>query len=366
MSIVRGRAPSGRRVDPRIELVAAYCGRIIVIAIVAVAALWLLRELRVPAAAVVISLLVSRILAPVAGWLRRHRWRPGHAAAGASLVFVVGLAAVVGVVAPAIADDAGSLGPTVEQAVDDIEDWLVDEAPFDVDRATVDDLRRRAGSGLENLLRVSDGAVLERATLVAEVLATLLLATILTFFMLRDGNRFVAWATTTVRPTRRAVARDAADTAWSTLGAYLRGVAILGAVEAVIIGLTLLLTGAGLVAPVMLLTFVLAFIPIVGALVAGVVAVLVALVTGGVVTALVVAAVALVVQQLDNDLLAPVIYGRALALHPVVVLLSVTVGGALFGLVGTILSVPVTAVAVSVVKQVRDGNRARASSDLEV
>src|SRR5690606_41316871 len=67
----------------------------------------------------------------------------------------------------------------------------------------------------------------------------------------------------------------------------------------------------------------------------------VGLVTGGVTTAIVVAIVALVVQQLDNDILAPVIYGRALSLHPVTVLLSVTAGGALFGIAGTLLAVPV-------------------------
>lgn len=120
--------------------------------------------------------------------------------------------------------------------------------------------------------------------------------------------------------------------------------------ESIIIGLTLLLTGSGLVAPVMLLTFLLAFIPIVGAIAAGVIAVLVALVTAGLWAAVIVAIVAIVVQQFDNDLLAPVIYGRALALHPVVILLSLTAGGGLFGLVGTILAVPVVAVLTNVVK----------------
>jgi predicted PurR-regulated permease PerM len=91
----------------------------------------------------------------------------------------------------------------------------------------------------------------------------------------------------------------------------------------------------------------------VGALAAGIVAVLVALVTAGGVPALIVGAVALVVQQLDNDVLAPVIYGRALQLHPVVVLLSVAGGGALFGIAGTLLAVPAVAVAVNAGKELR-------------
>ena len=83
--------------------------------------------------------------------------------------------------------------------------------------------------------------------------------------------------------------------------------------------------------------------PIIGAIGAGVVATLVALVTGGTVPALIVGVVAVVVQQLDNDVLAPIVYGRSLSLHPVAVLLGVVSGGALFGIPGTVLAVPLVA-----------------------
>jgi predicted PurR-regulated permease PerM len=137
---------------------------------------------------------------------------------------------------------------------------------------------------------------------------------------------------------------------------------MLGIVEATIIGLTLFLAGGELVGPVVIITFLGAFIPIIGAFLAAVIAVLVALVTGGVGTAVIVAIVAFVVQQLDNDLLAPLIYGRALSLHPVSVLLSVVAGGALFGFAGTVLAVPIVAVVVNVSKELR----AAPPSDQEV
>lgn len=129
----------------------------------------------------------------------------------------------------------------------------------------------------------------------------------------------------------------------------------MGVLEAIVIGFTLFAAGGRLVGPVMIVTFVAAFIPIVGAVAAGVVAVLVALVTGGLVTGIAVAIAAIIMQQLDNDVLAPVIYGRALSLHPVVVLLSVVAGGALFGIAGTLLAVPVVAVAVNVGKELESG-----------
>ena len=105
----------------------------------------------------------------------------------------------------------------------------------------------------------------------------------------------------------------------------------------------------------MVVTFVAAFVPIVGAIVAGLIAVLVGLVTGGVTTAAVVAVVAIVVQQLDNDFLAPWVYGRALSLHPAAILVSVVAGGALFGFPAP-CRLPVVALAVNVTKElVSDG-----------
>ena len=121
--------------------------------------------------------------------------------------------------------------------------------------------------------------------------------------------------------------------------------------------ITLWLVGAELAVPVGVLTFLAAFVPFVGAIVAGLLAVLVALATGGVTAAIIVLVVAIIVQQLDNDLLAPIVYGRALDLHPIVVLLSITAGGALFGIPGSFLAVPVTAVTWNVIAEARrDGN----------
>ncbi len=343
------------RVHPFVDRLGAYSWRLIGIGVVALAVVWLLGRMRTAVAPIVIAVLLTRALAPISNWLRRHRWRPSLAAVGAILAFFLLLAGVSAVIVPAVADEADSLGPTLTQAIDDVEDWLVDDSPFDVSRATVDQLRERASERVDALFSSAgdDGVVLDGAALVAEVVAAVLLALLLTFFMLREGDRFATWAIGHARPARRPKLRRAADSGWAALGGYLKGAALLGAVESVIIGATLFLVGGSLVAPVMLLTFCGAFIPIVGAIAAGVIAVLVALVTAGPFAALIVAGVAIVVQQLDNDLLAPVIYGKALNLHPVAVLLSVVAGGALFGIAGTILAVPVVAVAVNVSKELR-------------
>ena len=348
-------SPSAPRVYHLIDRWAAYSWRLIVIGIVVLACLWLVRQARVVFFPIVIALLLARALSPVSRWLRRHRWRPGLAAATSLLGFFVVLIGLLTVAIGSFADEADSIAPTVTQAIDDIEDWLVNDSPVQVSRESVDRLRERAAEEFDRLAGSSDGTIVDQATLVAELITGSLLALILTFFMLRDGGRFVDWIGKRSRDNEARVRRSL-DAAWGTLGGYLRGAALLGVVESIVIGAALLITGSSLVAAVMVITFLGAFIPVAGAVVAGLVAVLVALVTGGTGAAIAVAVVAVLVQQLDNELLGPFIYGRALSLHPVIVLLSVVAGGALLGITGAVLAVPVVAVAVNSSKEYARSN----------
>lgn len=337
------RAPG---VPAALDRAAAYSWRLLVVAAAAVALLTLLGRLRLVLIPLVITVLVARVLAAPARWLRDRRW-PAGAAAGAVLVaFLVLVGAGFSVIGSLVADEAGDLGPTLSEAVDDVERWLVEDSPFDVSRADIARYRRDVGDAVRGSVG-SGGAVVSGAIAVAEALIGVVLGLIITFFALKDGDRFVAWARRLVPDRRREVAGEMARRAWETLGGYLRGAALLGLVEGVAIGVTLALVGAKLAVPVAMLTFMAAFVPFVGAIVSGVVAVLVALGTAGVDAAVVVAIVAVALQQFDNDLLAPVVYGRALNLHPVAVLLAITAGGALFGLAGSVLAVPLTAVVVN-------------------
>lgn len=344
--------PAARRrsteVRPGLATMAAYSWRIIVVAIVGLGVLWALRQMWSLVLAVVIGVYVTRALDPLS---RRFRAR-GVPASLNALASLLTFAAVLGVAAvlivPLLADELAELGPTLSAAVDDVETWIVEDSPFDVSADDLDELRREAGDAISRGLRSSRGDLLSGALVVVEGLVGLILAVVATFFFLKDGPRFQGWVLRRVPAERRDLTRRMGGRAWSTLGGYLRGAAILGLVEGVIIGITLALVGAKLAAPVAVLTFLAAFVPIVGAVVAGVIAVLVALATAGFGAAVVVAVVAVVVQQFDNDLLAPVIYGRALQLHPLVILFGVVAGGSLFGIAGTILAVPVIAMAVNV------------------
>ena len=344
-------------IDRRVELLAAYAWRLLVIAAATVGVLWLIAQMWVAFSALAIALLLTRALSAPR---RRLSGLPPGAAAGLSLLglLVVG-AAVVAAISLAVAGEVSDLGPTVSAAIDDIEEWVVEDSPFDISAQDVDEFRENLEDRVSSGVRDSSGSIVSGALVAAEVGLSLLLALIITFFALKDGDRFVAWVRGAIPEERRPAADRMARRAWATLGGYLRGAALLGVVEGIIIAVTLWLVGAELAVPMGVLTLLAAFVPFVGAIVAGAVAVLVALATGGVAAAAVVLVVAIVVQQIDNDLLAPLVYGKALDLHPVVILLAITGGAALFGIAGGVLAVPVTAVAWNVIAAARQpGDRA--------
>lgn len=334
------------------EIGAAYAWRLLVIAAATVGVLWLVAQLWVVFVALVVALLLTRVLTAPAARLRQ-RLPAGPAAVTALLGLLLGLAAVIAAISVAVAGQVEDLEPTVSTAIDDIEDWLVEDSPFDVSRADIDEFRESLGDRLSASVSDSGGSIVSGAIVAAEAVLSIVLGLIVTFFALKDGDRFLAWVRTMVPAARTDAANRMGQRAWQTLGGYLRGAAVLGVVEGTIIAITLWLVGAKLAVPMAVLTFLAAFVPFAGAIVAGVLAVLVALATGGVDAMVIVAIVAFLVQQFDNELLAPIVYGKTLDLHPVVILLAVTAGGALFGLPGSFLAVPVTAVAWNVIAEAR-------------
>jgi predicted PurR-regulated permease PerM len=347
------------RVNPVVRIAASYSWRLLVIGALTVAVLWLIGQLLIVVIPVVVALLVTRVLLRPTDWLRARGLPPSLAAALSVLVFVAVVSLALVGVGASIAGELDALGDTVSEGVDDVERWLIDDSPFDISQTRLDELRSEAGSRVASIVE-SGGLVQSTAILGLEVVAGLLLSLIVTFFVLKDRRVIVDTLLRPARPERRHDVRRVGERAWATLGGYLRGVALLGVVEAVIIAGAVWLVGGGLVAAVAVITLFGAFVPIVGAIVAGIVAVLVTLVTAGPTAAIIVAVVAVVVQQLDNDLLAPMIYGKSLQLHPLVILLGVAAGSALFGIVGAVLAVPVISVAINSIDEWRSGSSSAA------
>jgi predicted PurR-regulated permease PerM len=191
---------------------------------------------------------------------------------------------------------------------------------------------------------------LSTATTVGEVVAGFFLVLFTLFFFLRDGDhiwRFICRLLP--RPARVPVAR-AGHYSWHTLVSYVHATVLVAFVDAVGIGIGLAVLRIPLALPLAALVFLTSFIPVVGATLSGAVAVLVALVTQGPVSALILLAIVIGVQQLEGHVLQPLIMGRAVALHPLAVILAIATGIVTAGIVGGLVAVPLLAVGNTAVR----------------
>ncbi|MCO8127872.1 AI-2E family transporter [Acidimicrobiia bacterium EGI L10123] len=332
------------RVPRWLDVLTAWSWRLLIIGLAVYATGIIAAQLRIVLLPVGIALLLATVLIPVRK-LFTDRGVPVPLAMLGTVAVFFGTVFFVGwVIVPPLVDEFSGLDTTLETAADDVQEWLID-GPIGLSEDFVVDARERIEEAADSA-SISEGAVVDGATLAGEVLAGLLLALVVTFFVVKDGPMMQRALLSRFSEPRQVQLRAAGNGAWRALGGYLRGAAALGVVEGVVIGATMFIVGAELALPVAALTFVSAFFPFVGAIAAGIIAVSVTLVTAGTAAAGIVAIVAVVVQQLDNDLLAPVIYGKALQLHPLVVILALTTGAAIAGIAGAFIAVPLVAVAI--------------------
>jgi predicted PurR-regulated permease PerM len=323
---------------------------------------------------VVIALLITTVLWPAAHFLRRHRWPPALAAAVVLLGFLVALGALIAAIAPSVANQLGALADQATNGLQQVQDWLAGP-PLHLGQDQIGAAVDKVISTLQNNAQNIAGYALTGASAIGNGLINLILALVLCFFFLKDGPRWVPWLAAQAGPRAAPHVAALSEKSWATLSEFIRQQAFVGFIDAFFIGLGLLVLHVPLVLPLAVLTFFTAFVPIIGAFVAGAFAVLVALVSTGATTALLVLLIVVLVQQLEGNVLQPVIQGRGFNMHAAVVILAVTAGSSLAGITGAFLSVPVAALIAVVYRYVRDvldglgpevaadGTRARLTGD---
>jgi putative heme transporter len=297
----------------------------------------------------IISMLLATLLIPLARWLERHRWRRAPAAAASVLVALIIFAGLWALIIPAAFDQGAELGAKVQEGAGQVANVL---KPIGIDSR---DLDRAVAQGSD----VAKHNALPAAMLAAQWAGAIVLIAVLTFLLVKDGRMIWHWVVELFHEDRQPALDEIGQRAWDALATYVRGLVLVATIDAVFIGAGLIIVGVPMALPLIVLTFLAAFFPIVGATVAGAAAVLVALVSGGVPAALAILAVILIVQQLEGNVFYPIVVGRRLQLHPVAILLALTAGGVLAGVAGAFLAVPIAAVTSAVLGYVRERREAR-------
>jgi predicted PurR-regulated permease PerM len=239
-------------------------------------------------------------------------------------------------------DDADGTATT-----DDANGTSTDDGIGDGDESTADD-----GEGPSPQATL---AVLKGSAAGLQVLGYASVGLVLSFFLVRDRRRITRGVVRHLAGSDHdASGRRVLQAAWEALDGYVRASVIVGALEGAVIGATLLVVGTPLAGALAFLTFVAAFVPVVGATVAGLLAVGVTWLAVGGVEALIVGAVVVLVQQFDSNVLQPTIVATHTQLHPAATIVALMLGGLVGGILGALLAVPVAAVLVAVAGELLD------------
>lgn len=334
-----------------VRIAASWAWRVGLILLVGGALVWLLSRISFLIIPVMVAALLAGLLSPVVRWLKRYRLPSGAAVA----VTVVGFIGLIGgslaLVGRQLVSGFGELWSEALAGVKQIQDWLSD-GPLHLTAAQMDQYLQEATTALQdNTSSIVSGALSFGST-AGHFAAGLILALFILIFFLLEGDRIWAFLVRLLPRKARAAAFGAGRKGWTSMVSYARIQMFVAFVDAVGIGAGAAIIGVPLALPLSVLVFIGSFIPIVGALVTGAIAVLLALVANGPINALIMLGIVLLVQQLESHILQPLIMGKAVALHPVAVILSVAAGSYLAGIPGALFSVPILAVANSSIRYI--------------
>ncbi|MFJ4965388.1 AI-2 transport protein TqsA [Streptomyces sp. ADI96-02] len=344
---------SSRRTAAALRRSARVSAESLLVIVMAGVTLWLLGRMWSVVWPLIVGLFLTTLTWPVARFLRRRGWAPALAASVVTVLFLLVGTGIVALIAVPVADQSGELADGVVEGIERLREWAAGP-PLNIGDDQITGALDSATARLQDSVGSMVTTVVTGVSTVVNGLVTAILALFLMFFFLKDGPRFLPWLTRQLPGRLATDIPTVAERGWNTLGAFVRSQAFVGLLDAVFIGLGLWLLDVPLVLPLAVLTFVSAFVPIIGALFAGLVAVLIALVSNGITDALIVLAIIVVVQQLEGNVFQPMIQSRGLGLHAAVVLLAVTLGGSLAGIVGSLLAVPAAALIAVVWNYVRE------------
>lgn len=333
---------SAESVHPLVRVGAAWTWRLLVLFAGLLALGYVVSKLESVVIPVALALLFAAFLMPAVDNLHRR----GVPRSAAVLVAVVGTIGIVGAILSFVVqqfvEGLPDLSDQFTTSVTKAQEWLT-QGPLHFS----EDQIRHAGDNVVKAIQSNQEALtsgaLTTATVIGEIFAGAFLTLFTLVFFLYCGNQVWEFVTRIIPKNTRGRVRLAGRQGFNSLVHYTRATVAVAAVDAIGIGAGLAILGVPLALPLASLVFVGAFIPIVGAFVTGFLAVLVALVTKGLLTALIVLGIIVGIMQLEGHVLQPLLLGRAVRLHPLAVVLAITTGIVLAGIVGGLLAVPIVA-----------------------
>ena len=329
-------------VEPIVRKTAAWAWRLLVILAALVALLWVIKRLEIIVVPLLLALMLSALLVPMVDWLDRRGAPRGGAVA---LVLLAGFAILGGILTFVISQFVVGLPDLVNQvtrSIDSTRNWLI-EGPLHLSRQQIENAGNAAIQALQNNQAKLTSGALSTAAAVTEIITAALLMMFTLIFFLYGGRNIWHYVTKIFPVDVRDRVRAAGTAGYGSLIGYVRATFLVALVDAVGVGTGLAIMSVPLALPLASLVFLGAAIPLVGAVISGFLAVVVALLAKGFVYALITLGVIIGVNQLEAHILQPLVMGRAVSIHPLAIVVAISSGSVLAGIVGALLAVPTVA-----------------------
>ena len=329
-------------VTPQVRKAAAWAWRLVVLAAAAAVLFWLIQRFVVIVVPLALALILTALFLPAVDWLHRHRVPRWLAVI---LVFLLGLGALGGLLTFVVTRFIEGLPHLIDQitvSIDALRDWAAN-GPLELGQQQINNAVDSAIGTLQQRQAEITSGVVSTASALATFLTGFFI-TVFTLIVFLHGGRSIYEFVTRIVPVQvRERVRDAGRSGFTTLTGYVQGTFVVALVDGIGIGIGLLVLGIPLALPLASLVFLGAFVPFVGAMVTGFLAVVIAILAKGWLYGLFTLGLVLAVQQLEGNVLQPLIMGRAVRLHPLAVLVALTAGGVVAGIIGVLLAVPLLA-----------------------
>lgn len=339
-------AEPGRAPTPFLRDEAIIAARLLAMGLATAAVIWMGLQVQFIAAAVLIGFAQVALLWPIVRWLRDHKVPQVLAALMSVAAFISVFALLLTFVLSELVDSIPSIVNAITGAVDDVVRWF-EQSQLGMEQAGLQDALGELQSMVGTVLGGVSSAAVTGLGVLGNLATVGLVATFFAIFALSSGDRLWQNFRSALPGNKQSPAHAAFRAIMRTVGNWFYASTVTGLVDGVLIGLGLVVLDVPFAVPIAALTFLGAYVPLIGATLAGAVAVAVALFSGGLGTAVWTLVIVLVVQQVEGNVLSPLLMAKALSFHPLVILLLTTTAATAFGLVGLFLAVPLTGAVVS-------------------
>jgi putative heme transporter len=339
--------------------------RLLAVLLVVVIVFFALSKVQLIVIAVFLALVITAVLRPMVNWMSRAMAR--GLAVGLSLMLgILFLLGLLTYVVYSVANQWNSLSGQFAQGTQQITDWLTSgHLPF---KLTNQQLTTWVNQGVE-WVQAHAGQIAGQAAASAgsavEVFTAMVIAVFCAIFFLARGAEMWTWFLNQLPARVRPGWITAGGAGWGAFSGYTRGIVIIAVTDGVLAFTWLAVLRIPLAAPLAVLVLLGAFIPLVGAPATMVVAMIVALATRGVVWALLVGLGIALIGQFEGHVLQPLVMGRQVSLHPIVVALSVAAGALTAGIFGAVIVVPLVSVTWAVFSHLRRLDQPMGAAEIE-